>query len=987
MNVKLLWKEYRTQWALWLALLDVGLLLVVAVGEVLGQAPASRATMPGAAADAGRSTNVFAVFKDPRIQMPLYRAAMFAVLCFGLMSGAMVLAGDKEDGTQTFLDSLTGRRGKLWSAKFLSAVCLTVLLGICMSAASMALGFASFKQAVYIFALGLDAMAWGLLGGAIAGTVLTGALIGIGFMVGSWMLVAFFPFLGSDPTWPKVLLAIIATYASWACYCRDDLWRKLARDNSKGKLLADVVTDWQALMWLARRQGRLVLAGGIVGALALGLAADHEPLIVWPLGTLLLGVICGLAAFGPDQKDGVRFLGSQRFPPGRLWVVKVVFWGVAAAALTVLAWYGDALLSWGADRAHRVASGMGLAAPVDTILGWFGFLNTAPALAANAQTAMMEAGDWHLRLTEWLGSQYYAPDVSDALQLLAFWPLYGFCFGQFFGMIARRPAVALILGAIVAALVTTLMGPSLLFGGVTYGWLAVIPVILLAATFVATRSWLSDRLTMLKPVIGLSCAGVAIVLCMAGFFAQRAFGVPDVGEPRDMIAFGQQLDELKKRPSARLARVSSGMSRVTATARERELGSPTSPVYPVDPTATKTLRGEGGFLAALEVLIHKGWPANDKEFGKWLDEVCEYDWDGGWMGRARGKREWLVKAELAANLPLGMVQDPRFSNPAATPPQFTKDGNFMARLLVGRGLQLQARGDPLGGLYYIDMAFALSRQMTQCTPTVVYWEAVHLEESALDGLLLWLKAAGPDKKLVDAGEKVLDKHLQNRPAMILALHAEYMVHLTHEPQLFQGNTLADKVFNTAAHVPWEKERQQRALRAIFTGLTQEHDKPDWKRLSWNDIRLKAPDDRLAQNALGTGLPPKDRPGSDLSAHEWGAIVRPSRAFAYIKKIKDRLDAAEVLEELYASKVVFGICKYRIGEGKMPAKLADIAPKYLAELPINPVTGTPYEHEIVDKEGREFPLLSPPRYYAPFQHIVHARGQEFKMAVPLWASQK
>ena len=97
--------------------------------------------------------------------------------------------------------------------------------------------------------LGLDAMVWGLLGGAIAGTVLTGAFDW--HCIPHWQLAAgdIFPFPWSDPTWPKLILAILAVYASWALYCRDDLWRKYARGAGKGRMLADVVSDWEALMW------------------------------------------------------------------------------------------------------------------------------------------------------------------------------------------------------------------------------------------------------------------------------------------------------------------------------------------------------------------------------------------------------------------------------------------------------------------------------------------------------------------------------------------------------------------------------------------------------------------------------------------------------------------------------------------------------------------------------------------------------------------
>ena len=76
---------------------------------------------------------------------------------------------------------------------------------------------------------------------------------------------------------------------------------------------------------------------------------------------------------------------------------------------------------------------------MEAILGWLGCYTAASDLAANSLAAITSASDWEVRLNEWIGPGYYASDVIMAPQLLGLWPLYGFCFGQFFGLICAAP--------------------------------------------------------------------------------------------------------------------------------------------------------------------------------------------------------------------------------------------------------------------------------------------------------------------------------------------------------------------------------------------------------------------------------------------------------------------------------------------------------------------------------------------------------------------
>src|SRR5439155_1382335 len=147
------------------------------------------------------------------------------IVSFGVVSGALLLAGDKDDGTMDFLERLAGGRGSLWARK-------------CLAGA--------------LFAL-------------TQGLVLAGLAVGLGF--GPWEFLLALPLLGLD--------------------------------------------------------------------------VHRAPLTLWPLWTLVLGLTCGLAVFLPDQFEGRIFLGAQRFPPGRIWVGKILFWGTVLLGLIVLVWCVD----------------------------------------------------------------------------------------------------------------------------------------------------------------------------------------------------------------------------------------------------------------------------------------------------------------------------------------------------------------------------------------------------------------------------------------------------------------------------------------------------------------------------------------------------------------------------------------------------------------------------------------------------------------------
>src|SRR5207249_3045610 len=102
------------------------------------------------------------------------------------------------------------------------------------------------------------------------------------------------------------------------------------------------------------------------------------------------------------------------------------------------------------------------------------------------------------------------------------------------------------------------------------------------------------------------------------------------------------------------------------------------------------------------------------------------------------------EAEEAAQLPLGMVQDPRLSA-QDEPRSYYHEFPWMARLLVVAGHQAQYRGDSRGALGKLEMVLALSRQVQNYSTGLLLEEGRAMEASAFAGLRLWLDKLGPDK--------------------------------------------------------------------------------------------------------------------------------------------------------------------------------------------------------------------------------------------------
>ena len=106
------------------------------------------------------------------------------IIAYGIISGAQLLAAEKEENTLDFLDNLSCRRRPLWRSKLCAGVLLTLSQCLVMAGYFVARGFGIWQFTILMPPLTLIAFAWGLLGGALCRHVLTAILTGTALMGG-----------------------------------------------------------------------------------------------------------------------------------------------------------------------------------------------------------------------------------------------------------------------------------------------------------------------------------------------------------------------------------------------------------------------------------------------------------------------------------------------------------------------------------------------------------------------------------------------------------------------------------------------------------------------------------------------------------------------------------------------------------------------------------------------------------------------------------
>jgi hypothetical protein len=321
MFAALLYKEYREHRSIWLALALVGAVVLCGVPLFYG---------PDVGDEAG--------FREAMSIL-----AVSVAWTYGLVCGAMLLAGEQEGGTQAFLDTLPTSRLPIWLAKFFIGQLLVCLQIAILAAEAFSQGFfLRDRSAVELLALigaGMIGFGWGLLASAVSRNVLNAIALA---MLGHVTVIPFLYFAISmcvfivcyyldlhEPTGIfflggcGIVLLILPLPLSALEYTRCDRRRRGKKPAAAKKWRQ--WSDSEAVRWLAWRQLRGMFLGLLVFSLVSGIAVIGRGLFTWPVLTLGAGAFCGVAMFLDEQCGAYRFLAEQRFPLGTIWKVKVGF--------------------------------------------------------------------------------------------------------------------------------------------------------------------------------------------------------------------------------------------------------------------------------------------------------------------------------------------------------------------------------------------------------------------------------------------------------------------------------------------------------------------------------------------------------------------------------------------------------------------------------------------------------------------------------------
>jgi hypothetical protein len=483
----ILWKEYREQRVIWIALAALAVLILL---------PALQFLVPEG-------------FQRQQTAEMLVVVPMALAWVQGMVSGGLLLAGEVEIGTLAFLDGLPGPRRRLWWAKVLSGLGWVLAQPLWLVAVSSYVHMFERPEAyggelALLTGMAVVGYGWGLFASAFTGSVLgvIGLAVGMQWFAyplgvvasGILLLPACVVFEDGDylkfaPVLAPLFLLVVPYVASYLCFTRPDRQRD---PESVVESQGRPTIRWLPMLWMTWYQLGWLALGVPALALLAGFLMPAHFLVTWPVTTLILGVLCGATAFLDEQQTGsFRFLGEQRFPLGKLWLVKVGF----RFALAILA----AVL----------------------------------VLAAFSVATFLHLFPWNERPA-------YGPllfHLTPPVVFLGLWLVTGFAVGQVCGLLFRNALVAIVVGFAVSALLTGIWLPSLLGGGAAFLPLLLVPLVLLAAGRVLVVPWAGGRLVSWRVALGLVGVAILCLLIVAGGLWYRVVEVPDVPEPEPLAAY------------------------------------------------------------------------------------------------------------------------------------------------------------------------------------------------------------------------------------------------------------------------------------------------------------------------------------------------------------------------------------------------------------------------------------------------------------------
>jgi ABC-type transport system involved in multi-copper enzyme maturation permease subunit len=907
----LFWKEYREHRGVWLVLAFLGVTSVVSANVL---------------------TDWF------RLRAPQETAVLFAFLItfiYGLICGALMLAGEYENRTLEFLDILGGRRTHIWVTKatagaaftLAQALFLWVVLAITVSRTDSVNPFALLPGLIFA---SLIAYGWGLFSSGLFRSVLVAALvtvplITVALLVSALLSLAANRLLPGDvwrigsydivqlALWGLLTAAAVA--GSWHFFCR----RPIERRGRIGLGLG-------SLLWLNWQQGRRLLLTSLIVLPWLALALLFSGVGIWPVATLLLGVAFGTAVFGGEQTDGAhRFLADQRLPLRRVWLVKTLFWFAAAAVLAGLLY--------------------GLQTALARLVG------TTELVAGRPTMVQLFQSDRLLSLTLGWG------------HMLLLWGVYGFCFAQFLALLFRKTLTAVALALTLSGAVLVLWLPSVVAGGVRPWQTLLLPVALLALSGLAVRPWAADRMRGWKIAGFAVVAGLVGTAWMAANLSYRFLQYPGVGPPFDVKAFAASLPPPEKNEAGSLIRQAAQELRPVAY----HLGLARS----YQPNVTSVHSAAEKVRNQIEIFTSKGWPKGDsKELEQALDQVFSAPWYG-------------TLQEAAAH-PTGMVEDPRQQDWGTGMHDF---GLFypMITVLSARTAQFLEKDDHREALEQIKLLLAFSRNLRRGSGGQLSGFDRLAETYALDHLERWLQSVLPDRRLLQTCLTILAHHEAERFSHADQIKAQYLVTrntLEDPASWFPRTWRVPELVPNALRVPWEKERLERIVNALYAGRLNAAlaGYPAVVNFYGGYDAWRAAQTERRSVFHGLWLPTGE--SADLSIRTADQIERYFREQDFIRVPSPSEGTPLQLCRLRATRLQVALALFQVTKGRPSKTLDELVPEFLKELPLDPFSDQSFRYRV--SQGEKILRLLPsaeeatlPRTVAAGQGVLWSVGPDLQ----------
>ncbi len=331
----------------------------------------------------------------------------------------------------------------------------------------------------------------------------------------------------------------------------------------------------------------------------------------------------------------------------------------------------------------------------------------------------------------------------------------------------------------------------------------------------------------------------------------------------------------------------------------------------------------------------QGWPLGDVQLNRWLDRLFQ--------------KEWATEARRASRLPLGIVQDPREDLRTQellinrVGPVFVE----MARMFVARSLQRQARGELRGALEELETALRLARQVQHLSPRLMFAIGLRMEGHALRGFQLWLMKGGLDKPVLRDALAILKQFGATPPDLTTVLESQYLLDSEDE----EPSSFSARLRFIACQAPWERARRARIRNAIYAGVLNPvgpSSSPAPRHVESRPAEPEIKPTSYALLAASMNLPPRQGPGPNLSADQWGRFVSERCVEARGMDFMLREDVLYSRRFLRLDELAAAVAVYQADHGEPPPRLQDLVPAYLEELPNDPEDGVSIRYSVSNR---------------------------------------